>query len=144
MKSKDLRKLVLYKYETEQTPKKIFDDLNGAVSYTTVERWSKMMRETGAIDLSKPFACHRTIRMKATIQKIKRKSKGGKRISCRKLSFETDMSFSSVYRILRKDLKMKSYKTTEHDILTKKGKSGVLNIFHHLLTRIHGQRIVPI
>ena len=37
-----------------------------------------------------------------------------------------------------------SNKTTEHEILTKKGKSGVPNIFHHILTRIHGQQIVPI
>ena len=54
MKSKDLQKLVLSKYEEEQIPRKIFDDLNGAVSYRTVKRWCKMIRETGAIDLSKP------------------------------------------------------------------------------------------
>ena len=34
--------------------------------------------------------------------------------------------------------------TTEHHILTKKRKTDVPNIFHHLLTRIHGRRIVPI
>ena len=38
MKSKDFQKLVLSKYETGQTPKKIFQDLNGAVSYRTVKR----------------------------------------------------------------------------------------------------------
>ena len=32
MKSKDLQKLVLFKYEAGQTLKKIFEDLNGAVS----------------------------------------------------------------------------------------------------------------
>ena len=110
MKSKDRQKLVLSKYEVGQTPKKIFQDLNGAVSYRTVKRWCKMIRETGAIDLSKSSGCHRTVRTKAAIQKIKRKSKGGKRISCRKLVLEMDMSFSSAYRILRKDLKMKPYK----------------------------------
>ena len=110
MKSKDLQKLVLSKYETEQTLKKIFQDLNGAVSYRTVKRWCKMIRKTGAIDLSKPFGCYRTVRTKAAIQKINRKSKGGKRISCRKLALEMDMSFSSAYRIFRKDLKMKRYK----------------------------------
>ena len=110
MKSKDLQKLVLSKYEAEQTPKKILQDLNGAVSYRTVKRWCKMIWETGAIDLSKPFGCYRTVRTKAAIQKIKRKSKGGNRILCRKLALEMDMSFSSAYRILRKDLKMKPYK----------------------------------
>ena len=110
MKGEDLQKLVLSKYEAGQTPKKLFQDLNGAVSYQTVKRWCKMIPETGAIDLSKPSGCHRTVRTKAAIQKIKRKSKGGKRISCRKLPLEMNMSFSSAYRILRKDLQMKPYK----------------------------------
>ena len=107
MKSKDLQKLVLSKYEAGQTPKKIFEDLHGAMSYRTVKRWCEMIWETGAIDLSKPFGCYRTVRTKAIIQKIKRKSKGGKRISCRRLALEMNMSFSSAYRILRKDLQMK-------------------------------------
>ena len=112
MKSKDHRKLVLSKYETGHTSKKIFEDLNGAVSYRTVKRWCKMIREIGAIDLSKPFCCHRTVRTKATIQKIKRKSKDDKRISCRRVSFQMDMSFSSAYRILRKDLKNEALQKT--------------------------------
>ena len=69
-----------------------------------------MIWKAGVIHLSKSFGCYRTVRTKAAIQKIKRKSKGGNRISCRKLALEMDMSFSSAYRILRKDLKMKPYK----------------------------------
>ena len=95
MKSKELQKLVLPKYEAEQTRKKIFEDLNGVMSCPTVKRWCKITPETGTIDLSKPFGCHRTVRTKAAIQKIKRKSKGGKRISWRKLVLEMDMSLSS-------------------------------------------------
>ena len=88
MKSKDLQKLILSKYEVGQTPKKIFEDLNGAVSHQTVKQWCKMIRKTGVIDLSKPSGCHRTVRTKVVMQTIKRKSKGGRRISCRKLSLE--------------------------------------------------------
>ena len=33
MKSEDLQKLLLSQYEAGQTPKKIFENLNGAVSY---------------------------------------------------------------------------------------------------------------
>ena len=88
------------------------------MSYRTVKRWCKLIQETGAIALSKPSACH-AVRMKAPIQKIRRKSKGGKRISCGKLALEIDMSFSSVYKILRKDLKMKSYKKTVEPLLLK-------------------------
>ena len=74
-----------------------------------------MTRETGVKDLSKPSPCHTTVRTKAA---IKRKSKGGKRISCRKLTLETGMlSFSSTCRILRKDLKMKPYKITVEPLL---------------------------
>ena len=112
MKSKDLQKLVLSKYEAGQIPKKIFEGLKCAVSYPTVKRRCKMIRESSALDLSESSACHRTVRSKAAIQKIKRKSKSGNRICCRKLALEMDMSFSSTYRILRKDLKMKSYKIT--------------------------------
>ena len=38
MKSKDLQKFILSKYEAGQAPKKIFEDFNGAVSYPTVKR----------------------------------------------------------------------------------------------------------
>ena len=76
-----------------------------------------MSRETGVIDLSKLSTGHRTVRTKAHIQKIKRKSKGGKRISGRKLALEMDMPFSSAYRILRKDLKLKPYKITVEPLL---------------------------
>ena len=118
MKSKDLQKLVLSKYEAGQTPKEIFQDLNGTVSYPTVKRHCKMIRDTGTRALSKPFGCHRTVHTKAAIQKIKRKSKGSKRISCRKLALEMDMSsFSSAYRILRQTLEMKPYKIAVEPLL---------------------------
>ena len=109
------------KYEAGQIPKKIFEDLNGGMSYRTVKQWCKMVRDTSAIDLSKLPGCHRTVRMKETIQKTKRKSKGGK---MRKLALEMDMSsFSSAYRILRKDLKMKPYKITVEPLLKDENKT---------------------
>ena len=123
MKSKDPQKLVISKYEAEQTPKKIFEDLNGEVNYSTVKRWCKMIRETDAIDLSKPSGCHRTVRTKAVIQKIKRKSKSSKKVSCRKSALEMDMSFSSALRITRKDLNMKPYKMTVEPLLKDENKA---------------------
>jgi hypothetical protein len=54
MKSKDLQKLVLSKYENGDGPTKIFRDLNGAMSLCTIERWCKMIREDGSINLSSP------------------------------------------------------------------------------------------
>ena len=119
MKSKDLQKLVLSKSEARQTSKKIFEDLNGAMSYRTVKRWCKLIQETGAIDLSKSSGCHRTVLKKAPIQNIKRKSKSSTRISCKNLVLEMDISFSSACRILRKDLKMKPYKNRYSGMSTK-------------------------
>ncbi|CAF4432281.1 unnamed protein product [Rotaria magnacalcarata] len=52
MKSKDLQKLVFCKYEQGDGPTKIFRDLNGFVGLRTVNRWCKMIRGTGSIQLS--------------------------------------------------------------------------------------------
>lgn len=117
MKSKDMQGVVLSKYEKGEAPKKIFQDLNGAVSYRTIERWCKMIRESGTIDLSRPPGCHRTVRTKAAIQKIKKRVKGGKKISCRKLAQEMDISFSSVRRILKNDLQLRAYKKITEPLL---------------------------
>ena len=54
MKSKDLQKLVLSKYEKGDTTAKIFDDLSGSVSLRTIQRWCKMISQHGSIDLSHP------------------------------------------------------------------------------------------
>jgi transposase len=123
MKSKDIQNLVLSKYKKGEAPKKIFQDLNGSVSYRTVERWCKMVRETGTIDLSKPPGCHRTVRTKAAIQKVKRKRKGSKKISCRRLAFEMEISRSSVHRILKQDLQLKAYKKVQEPLLTDEHKA---------------------
>lgn len=89
----------------------IFHNLSGAVSYRPIERWRKMIQETIVIDLTQLPDSRRTVRTKTTIQKIKRKSHESKRISCRKLAFEMDTSFSNGFRILGKDRKMRASKT---------------------------------
>ena len=122
MKSKDLQQIVLSKYKKGDAPKKIFDDLNGAVSYRTIERWCKMIRESGTISSSKPMGCHRTVRTKAAIQKVKRRLKGSAKLSCRKLALTMGISRSSVHRILRDDLKLRAYKMVKEPLLTKQHK----------------------
>ena len=109
-----------------------------------------MIRMTGSIDLLKPSACHRTVRTKAAIQKIKRKSKGDKRISWRRLALEMDMSFSSAYRIFRKDLKMKLYKQTvelllndEHKAQRKKFANWARKKFRKEDTIVRDSIVVP-
>ena len=52
MKSKDLQKLVLSKYEEGEGPSEIVRHLNGALCLRTLKRWCKMTHETGPIKLS--------------------------------------------------------------------------------------------
>ena len=87
-----------------------------------------MTRDTDATDILKPSGCRRTVRTKAPIQIVKRKSKESKRISCRKPVLEMDMSFSSAYRIFRKDLKMKPYKITVEPLLKDEHKTQRKNV----------------
>ena len=71
MKSKDLQKLALSKYEKGDSPSDIFRHLNGAVCLRTVKRWCKMIRETGSINLSTSPGRPRTARTKESIRKVK-------------------------------------------------------------------------
>ena len=73
MKSKDLQKLVLSKYDNGDGTTKIFRNLNGAISLSTIEPWYRTILEVGTIDLVNPRGCSRTIRTNAAIQKIKRR-----------------------------------------------------------------------
>ena len=54
MKSKDLQKIVLSKYENGDTPTKIYHDFNGGIGLRTIERWCQMIRRSGSITLSSP------------------------------------------------------------------------------------------
>ena len=67
MKGEDLQKLVLSKYEKRESSTKIFEDLNGFVSSRTIRGWSKMVRETGTINLSHSLARPPVIRTKGMI-----------------------------------------------------------------------------
>ena len=84
MKSEDLRKLVLSKHENGESLAQILEDLNGSVSYRTIRRWCKMVRETGAINLSHSSGRPRIIRTKAMIRKVKTRMKRKRKVSIRK------------------------------------------------------------
>ena len=110
MKSQDLQKLVLSKYENGEAVTKIFRDLNGSISYDTIRRWCKMIDKTGTIQLSAPPGPPRLVRTKQMIQKVKRRLKGKRKVSSRKLAVELDISRTSVRRILKDDLGCHPYK----------------------------------
>lgn len=70
MKSEDLQKLILSKYENSESATKIFDDLQDTVSRKTFFNWCKMIREAGSTDISTSPGRLRTNRTKKTIQRI--------------------------------------------------------------------------
>ena len=122
MKSKDLQKLVLSKYEKGDTTAKIFDDLSGSVSLRTIQRWCKMISQHGSIDLSHPPGLRRVVRTKSMIQKVKSRLNRKKKVSLRKLAGELDISKSTVQRILKNDLGYRPYKKRIEPLLTDKDK----------------------
>ena len=118
MKRKDLQKLALSKYDNADGTTKIFRDLNGAISLSTIERWCRRIREVDTIDLVNARGCSRTIRTKALIQKIKRRLNRQKSLSSRKLARELGISRSSLQTILKNDLKLQAYKMQKEPLLT--------------------------
>ena len=124
MKSKDIQKLVLSKYKNGDNATQISHDLKGALSRTTVFEWCRMIRTTGSIQLSTPPGCHRLVRTKKMIQKVKRRLNGKKRLSTRKLAIELEVSRSSVQRMLRDDLGCRAFKKRIEPLITdiQKGK----------------------
>src|SRR5947207_3292747 len=101
MKSKDLQNIVLCKHQSGDHLRKIFRDLNDALSLDTIQRWVKMIEQTGSINPSKPPSCQRTARTKASIRKGKQRLVREKSVSARKLARELNTSDTSVHRILR-------------------------------------------
>ena len=84
MKSKDLQKVVLSKYQKGDTPKQIYHHLNGGLGLRTIERWCQMIRRSGTITLSKPLGGPRLTRTKKNIQKVKSRLHRNKRCQLEK------------------------------------------------------------
>ena len=110
MKSKDLQNLVLSKYKDGQSCIKIHEDLHGSVGLSTVERWCKMIRDTGKITLFKSAGRLRTVRTAANIQKVKHRHDRLQVFSYHKIARDLRISRISAQRILKDDLKLKSYR----------------------------------
>ena len=110
MKSKDLQKVVLSKYQNGDNPTKIYRDLNGGIGLRTIEWWCQMIRRSGSVKLSSPPGSSHFARTKGNIQKVKHRLRPKKRVSARKLSMERRYSERSVRRIMKKHLGLRPYK----------------------------------
>ena len=107
MKSKDLQNLVLSEYEDGQSCIKIHENFHGSVGLSTVEKWRKMIRDTGKITLLKSTGRLRTA---ANIRKVKHRHDRLQVFSCSKIAHDLRISRTSAQRILKDDLKLKSYR----------------------------------
>ena len=65
-----MQKVVLSKYEKDDGTTKIFQDLNGTISVSMIERWCRRICESGSINLSKPPGRPKIIRTKGAIEKV--------------------------------------------------------------------------
>lgn len=144
MKSKDLQKLVLSKYENYEQPAKIFQDLNGSVSLRTIERWCKSIRNTGSINLSTSSGRPRTIRTKANIRKVKNRLKREKPSSTRKLALELGISRGSVQRLLKDDLQLQAYKVLNEPLITDEHKAKRLKFVNWVRTNFRKEDTMKI
>ena len=104
MKSLDLQEIVKCKHQNGDSVSKIFNDLSGVISLSTIKWWVKMLDETGAIKLGKSPGSPRIARTKVNILKVKQRLNWKKKVSTRKLGKELNISNSIVHRILQDDL----------------------------------------
>ena len=105
-------------YNSGHHPRQIFRDLNGDLTWRTVQRWCNMLNATGAINLSKSPGSTRTIRTKAAVQKVKSRLKRKRKVSQRVLAKELQMSKTSEPPILIADIGYRSYKIIQESALT--------------------------
>ena len=77
-----------------------------------------MVRETGTIQLSKSPGRPRTVRTKKSIRTVKTCLNRKRKISSRKLVHELDISYGSARRVLKNDLKLRSYEMVIKPLLT--------------------------
>ena len=144
MKSKDLQKLVLSKYEKSKGPSEIFRHLNGALCLRTVKRWRKMIRETGSIELSTSPGRSRTIRTKEPIKKVKHRVNRKKKVTNRKLAVQLNISRTSVRRILKNDLLLRPYKKIVEPLLTDEHKEKRKKFSNWVRTRFQKEDTIKI
>ena len=110
MKSKDLQNLVLSKYKDGQSSIKIHEDFHDSVGLSTVERWCKLIRDTNKITLFKSTGRLRTVRTAANIRKVKHRHDRLQAFWCSKIARDFRISRTSAQRLLKDDLKLKSYR----------------------------------
>lgn len=111
MKNSDIQNLVLRLHEQKMSNRQISKHLCNQVSHTTINRWIKIKNNHGKILRIKKSTRKRPVRTKKLIKRVndcilsKKQPK-----STRKLSKKLNVSRTTIQRIIKKDLGLKSYK----------------------------------
>ena len=113
------------KYENGDGPAKMYRNLTGTVSLSTIKLWRKMISTTGSITVSSSPDCSRTVCATALVFKVKNRL-NKKRMSTRKLAKEMNISRRSIHQILHKDLGCKLHKKTKQLKLTNSQKKIII------------------
>ena len=118
MESKDLRSIILSKYQKDDTPTEIHRDLIDGICLATIKSWCQMIRQSGSIQLLGTRAGLGIVRIKGNIQDVRNRFRRKQKISVRKLSRELSISATSVRRILKIDLGLRPYKKIIEPFIT--------------------------
>ena len=110
MKSKDLQVAVKNKCENGDGLAKIYLDMGGVVSKRTINLWIKVIKGIGSINLSYSPGRPCTVRTEANISMAKWRLRQKKSVSTRRLATEMNILRTNAKCILRKDLRLFSYK----------------------------------
>ena len=110
MTSEDVRKIVLRLHDQSVSSRKIMEHLGGEISKTTINRWIKMFKESGEINLKYSLGRKRSKRTKRLITQVKAHLLQGKvKKSTRKLAKVYNVSITTMQRLIKDDLGYKSY-----------------------------------
>ena len=86
MKSKNFQEIVVSKRQDRDGLTKVFRGLSEKFCLKTIERWCKMIDQTGSINIGHPADCLRIVRTLSTIERVKNRMKRRGRVSPRRLS----------------------------------------------------------
>ena len=107
MKNEDLQKIVFSKRQNGDRSTKIFRDSSEELHLKTVQRWCKVIDQTGSIDTSHSLVCLRIIQRPATMEKVKNQIKRRGKVSSQELLKELKISCTSIQSILKNDFPYK-------------------------------------
>jgi len=110
MKDESIQRIALRLHEQGLSCRQISNQLTGEASKTTINDWIKRYHNSGKIGLKRPPGAKRTKRTKKLIQRVKKGILQKKtKKSARQLAKSLNVSRTTIRRVIKDDLGLKSY-----------------------------------